>query len=194
MGLFTKNSLTHIPFRCHQPHCGCCHCSLVSPVGCVWKFPLFDMLMSGLWYGPRIDIGRLVFNPLQVIATRIFIVLFLRLEVKRSVMWLVMISQWSLIGAIGFAGPATARTDKHGPFCEYSYRRSSRFLKRSDDHLQMALRIIGVGYLRTILPIALCAYFIFSTLLNSSDSPSPSQPRLHGREFLDNSFRLVRAE
>jgi len=51
-----------------------------------------------------------------VIATRIFIVLFLRLKVKRSVMWLVMISQWSLIGAIGIAGPATVGSNKHGPF------------------------------------------------------------------------------
>lgn len=112
-------------FRCHQPHCGCFHCSLVSPVGCVWKFPhLLTCQCQVSGTPPELTLVRLgrVFNPLQVIAMRIFIVLFLRLEVKRSVMWLVMVSQWSLIGAIAFAGPATARTDRHGPFCEHSYR------------------------------------------------------------------------
>ena len=146
-------------FRCHQPHCGCFHRSLVSPVECDWWYRLTcQCQVSGT--PPELTLVGLgpVFNPLQVIATRIFIVLFLRLEVKRSVMWLVMVSQWSLIGAIAFAGPATARTDKHGPFCEHSYPHCSI---RSDDRLQTALRIIGVGYLRTTSPIALCALMMF---------------------------------
>jgi len=59
-----------------------------------------------------------VLTALQVIATRTFYVLFLRLEVKHYMMWLVLIAQWSFVGALVIAGPATAKTDKHGPFCE----------------------------------------------------------------------------
>jgi hypothetical protein len=55
---------------------------------------------------------------LQVIATRTFSVLFLRLDTKHYEKWIVLIAQWSLIGAIVIGGPATARTDKHGPYCE----------------------------------------------------------------------------
>lgn len=59
-----------------------------------------------------------VFKLLQVIASRTFSVLFLRLDTKHYVKWIVLISQWSLIGAIVIGGPATVRTDKHGPYCE----------------------------------------------------------------------------
>jgi hypothetical protein len=55
---------------------------------------------------------------LQVIATRTFSVLFLRLDTKHYEKWIVLIAQWSLIGAIVIGGPATARTDEHGPYCE----------------------------------------------------------------------------
>jgi hypothetical protein len=75
---------------------------------------------SGLWYACPFDLGttRVVFNLLQVIAIRTFTVLFLRLEAKSYEKWIVLIAQWSLIGAIVIGGPATASTDRHGPYCE----------------------------------------------------------------------------
>jgi len=51
-----------------------------------------------------------------VIATNTFFVLFLRVDFKHYAMWLVMFSQWSLIGAIIIAGPATTSGSKTGPF------------------------------------------------------------------------------
>jgi hypothetical protein len=101
----------------------------------------------------------------QVIATRIFIVLFLRLKVKRNVMWLVMISQWSLICAIGIAGPATVGSNKHGPFCEYSHRMKITLFKailwpRSDGIADywcwispnyIVYRIVCVCYIKNLL-------------------------------------------
>ncbi|KAN0107003.1 hypothetical protein V8E52_010605 [Russula decolorans] len=51
-----------------------------------------------------------------VIATRTFSVLFLRLDTKHYEKWIVLIAQWSLIGAFVIGGPATARSDRHGPF------------------------------------------------------------------------------
>lgn len=62
-----------------------------------------------------------VFKPLQVIASRTFSVFFLRLDTRHYVKWIVLISQWSLIGAIVIGGPATVRIDKHGPYCEESF-------------------------------------------------------------------------
>lgn len=84
------------------------------------KAPHFNWFLSGLWCGLRIDIGttELRFKLPQIIAIRTFVDLFLRVEVDNYAMWLVMISQWSLIGAIVIAGPATAKIEKHGPFCE----------------------------------------------------------------------------
>lgn len=61
---------------------------------------------------------EVVFNLSQVIATRTFTVLFLRLDNKRYEKWIVLIAQWSLIGTIVIGGPATARTDRHGPYCK----------------------------------------------------------------------------
>ncbi|KAH8984511.1 hypothetical protein EDB92DRAFT_1819049 [Lactarius akahatsu] len=60
-------------------------------------------LLSGLWCGR------------QVIATRTFLVLFLRVPHKRYTMWITLIANWSLLGAIVIAGPATT-SDKLGPF------------------------------------------------------------------------------
>jgi len=57
-----------------------------------------------------------MFKLLQVIASRTFSVFFLRLDTKHYVKWIVLISQWSLIGAIVIGGPATVRTDEHGPY------------------------------------------------------------------------------
>ncbi|KAH9986752.1 hypothetical protein BJV74DRAFT_796723 [Russula compacta] len=50
-----------------------------------------------------------------VIATQTFFVLFLRLEIKRYVMWTLLIAIWSIVGVIVMAGPATAN-DIHGPY------------------------------------------------------------------------------
>ena len=128
------------------------------------EVPLFNRFISGPWYGPRIDIGTtgMVLNPPQVIATNTFFVLFLRVEFKRYALWLVMFSQWSLIGAIIIAGPATTSGSTTGPFCEQpSY--DSCFFTRFDDHLQTAFQAIGVGYLRTMKFSALCACFISLT-------------------------------
>ena len=74
----------------------------------------------GLWYGWWFYIRKTgaVFNLLQVIATRTFSVLFLRLDTKHYEKWIVLIAQWSLIGTIVIGGPATAKSDRHGPFCE----------------------------------------------------------------------------
>jgi hypothetical protein len=55
---------------------------------------------------------------LQVIATRTFSVFFLRMEYMHYEKWIVLVVQWSLIGAIIIGGPATAKIDKHGPYCE----------------------------------------------------------------------------
>jgi len=60
--------------------------------------------------------------------------LFLRVEVENYAMWLVMISQWSLIGVIVIAGPATAKIEKHGPFCEQSSYDLPPF-HRFNDHI-----------------------------------------------------------
>ena len=70
-----------------------------------------------------------LFNLLQVIATRTFNVLFLRLETKHFEKWIVLIAQWSLIGAIVIGGPATTRADRHGPYCEelFDLRKFSQF-------------------------------------------------------------------
>jgi hypothetical protein len=35
-------------------------------------------------------------------------------------MWIVLIGVWSFVGVIVTGGPATARTDRHGPYCELS--------------------------------------------------------------------------
>lgn len=64
--------------------------------------------------GHMSDVGIALWT--LVIATRTFSVLFLRLDTKHYEKWIVLIAQWSLIGAIVLGGPATARTDKHGPY------------------------------------------------------------------------------
>jgi len=51
-----------------------------------------------------------------VIASRTFLVLFLRIETRRYTMWIVLIGVWSFVGVIVTGGPATARTDIHGPY------------------------------------------------------------------------------
>jgi len=81
--------------------------------------------------------------PLQVIATRTFSVLFLRLDTKRYERWIVLIAQWSLIGSIIIGGPATVRTDKHGPYCEKSF--DLRIFTDFMTTFQMVLWAIGVG-------------------------------------------------
>ncbi|KAH9963805.1 hypothetical protein BC827DRAFT_1266148 [Russula dissimulans] len=60
------------------------------------------------------DVGIAVWS--LVIATRTFYVLVLRFDDKHYMTWLVLVAQWSFVGALVIAGPATARTDKHGPF------------------------------------------------------------------------------
>ncbi|KAF8267937.1 hypothetical protein EI94DRAFT_1579359 [Lactarius quietus] len=50
-----------------------------------------------------------------VIATRTFLVLFLRVPHRRYTKWITLIANWSLFGAIVTAGPAIA-TVEHGPF------------------------------------------------------------------------------
>ncbi|KAI0295876.1 hypothetical protein B0F90DRAFT_1637285, partial [Multifurca ochricompacta] len=55
-----------------------------------------------------------------VIAMRTFMVLFVRIPSKRYSMWISLIGTWSLIGTIVIAGPATAKSDRHGPYCEHS--------------------------------------------------------------------------
>jgi hypothetical protein len=102
-------------------------------------------LFSGLWYGWWFDLGTtgVEFNLLQVIATRTFSVLFLRLDTKHYEKWIVLIAQWSLIGAIVIGGPATARTDRHGPYCEKLF--DLRIFTKLITTFQMALRAIGVG-------------------------------------------------
>jgi hypothetical protein len=62
----------------------------------------------------------LYLTPLQVIATRTFFVLFLRVPAKHYTVWIVLIGNWSLLFAIVLAGPATAMIQKHGPYCEHS--------------------------------------------------------------------------
>ncbi|KAH9163931.1 hypothetical protein EDB89DRAFT_2078399 [Lactarius sanguifluus] len=59
------------------------------------------------------DVGIALWS--LVIATRTFLVLFLRVPHKRYTMWITLIANWSLLGAIVIAGPATA-SDKLGPF------------------------------------------------------------------------------
>jgi hypothetical protein len=44
--------------------------------------------------------------------------IFFKVEAKNYVMWLVLISQWFTIGVIVIIGPATAKFEKNGPFCE----------------------------------------------------------------------------
>jgi hypothetical protein len=90
-----------------------------SPVMCR-EARLLDSFVLGLWYGIRVglDTTDVVLTALQVIATRTFYVLVLRFDDKHYMTWLVLVAQWSFVGALVIAGPATARTDKHGPFCE----------------------------------------------------------------------------
>ncbi|KAI9457101.1 hypothetical protein BJY52DRAFT_522120 [Lactarius psammicola] len=59
------------------------------------------------------DVGIALWS--LVIATRTFLVLFLRVPHKRYTMWITLTANWSLLGAIVIAGPATA-SDKRGPF------------------------------------------------------------------------------
>ncbi|KAH9012904.1 hypothetical protein EDB85DRAFT_1900043 [Lactarius pseudohatsudake] len=59
------------------------------------------------------DVGIALWS--LVIATRTFLVLFLRVPDKRYTMWITLIANWSLLGAIVIAGPATT-SDKLGPF------------------------------------------------------------------------------
>ncbi|KAI9442654.1 hypothetical protein H4582DRAFT_2073251 [Lactarius indigo] len=59
------------------------------------------------------DVGIALWS--LVIATRTFLVLFLRVPHKRYTMWITLIANWSLLGAIVIAGPATT-SDKLGPF------------------------------------------------------------------------------
>jgi hypothetical protein len=61
----------------------------------------------------------------QVIAIRTFVDIFLSVQVQDYVMWLVMISQWSMVGLIVIVGSATAKLENHGPFCEQSLHGSS---------------------------------------------------------------------
>jgi hypothetical protein len=88
-------------------------------------------------------VTEVVFKPLQVIAARTFSVLFLRLDTKHYVKWIVLIAQWSLISTIVIGGPATVRTDKHGPYCEKSF--DLLFPTDFITAFQMALWEIGVG-------------------------------------------------
>ncbi|KAH8994661.1 hypothetical protein EDB86DRAFT_3167243 [Lactarius hatsudake] len=59
------------------------------------------------------DVGIALWS--LVIATRTFLVLFLRVPHKRYTMWITLIANWSLLGAIVIAGPAMT-SDKLGPF------------------------------------------------------------------------------
>jgi hypothetical protein len=80
---------------------------------------------------------------LQVIATRTFSVLFLHLETKHYEKWIVLIAQWSLIGAIVIGGPATVKIDKHGPYCEKLF--DLQIVTNFMTTFQMASWVIGVG-------------------------------------------------
>ncbi|KAI0256435.1 hypothetical protein BJV78DRAFT_1278922 [Lactifluus subvellereus] len=60
------------------------------------------------------DVGIAIWS--SVIATRTFLVLFLRFPVKRHVMWVVLIGNWSFLFAIVIAGPATAMIQNDGPY------------------------------------------------------------------------------
>jgi hypothetical protein len=51
-----------------------------------------------------------------VIGVHTFAVLFLRVKIPRSVMWVVLPGGWVTIGTIVFAGPLTLNTDLNGPF------------------------------------------------------------------------------
>jgi len=54
-----------------------------------------------------------------VIAVHTFNVLFLRLNLRRYVMWVALTGGWCFIGAVVIAGPATLDTVDRGPFCEF---------------------------------------------------------------------------
>lgn len=88
-----------------------------------------------------------VFYLLQVIASRTFTVFFLRLESKSYEKWIVVIAQWSLIGAIVIGGPATVRTDEHGPYCERLFDRDFfKFRDHFSDGLVGDLCWIAANY------------------------------------------------
>ena len=53
-----------------------------------------------------------------MIAVHTFNVLFLRLNLRRYVMWVALTGGWCFIGAVVIAGPATLDTVNRGPFCE----------------------------------------------------------------------------
>ena len=101
---------------------------------------------------------------------RTFSALFLRLDTKHYERWIVLIAQWSLIGAIVIGGPATVGTNEHGPFCEKSF--DLQILTDLMTTFQMALRAIGVGLLQTIRWSASCTYSIPRLLDNDLSCPS----------------------
>ena len=108
----------------------------------------------------EVDIGTtvVIFNPLQVIATRTFSVLFLRFPaVKPHIMWIVLVGSWSFIFAIVIAGPATARIQNAGPYCEHSSYESPLSTAFYNDP-QTASRVTGVGYLQIICSSVSRAY------------------------------------
>ncbi|KAN0135446.1 hypothetical protein V8E53_006725 [Lactarius tabidus] len=59
------------------------------------------------------DVGIALWS--LVIAIRTFLILFLRVTPKRYAMWITLVANWSLFGAIVTAGPAIA-TNERGPF------------------------------------------------------------------------------
>jgi hypothetical protein len=120
---------------------------------------LNNFFILGLWYGLKFTLAHLssYLTPLQVIATRTFLVLFLRIPAKQYTVWIVLIGNWSLLFAIILAGPATAMIQKHGPYCEHP-QYESPFLTEFDSDLQMASQTTGVGSLQIIQSNASRAY------------------------------------
>lgn len=57
-----------------------------------------------------------------IIAVHTFNVLFLRLNLRRYVMWVALTGGWCFIGALVIAGPATLNTVERGPFCKFYTR------------------------------------------------------------------------
>lgn len=99
---------------------------------------------------------ELYLKLLQVIATRTFSVFFLRTDYVHYEKWIVLVAQWSLIGAIVIGGPATVKSE-HGPYCEKLF--DLHVFTNLMTAFKMALWAIGVGLLQTILSSALCTYF-----------------------------------
>jgi len=97
-------------------------CDLVQALGSITSIRWISAM--GISLGPlcalqgalkqTADIGIALWQ--MVIAGHTFCLLFLELQVRQFVLWVMMIGGWSFVGALVILGPATADETKKGPF------------------------------------------------------------------------------